>query len=347
MPINEPADGRKKSQIQEYIEHYDGPGVQHIAMRTDDIVADGAGAARPRRSLHAGAADLLRRARERLAGVDLPWAEIAAAQHPRRPRPRRVTCCRSSPRRSPTVRRCSSRSSSARERRASGEGNFKALFEAIERDQAPREPLAMPPYRRVGDIPSEAPHVASRRWQGRAEELMGKRASQQRRRCSTTATPLLRCDRSRASRRPSPCSPRTRRCSPHHLRTGELGPGASLDPSSAAATCSATTRSRSRSRLRASRRRCTCNATGDELVYVQQRRGRCSSPCSAGWPCAKATTCVVPSSTTHQWLLDGPVRLLVIEAQGHVDLPRKYLTERGQLLEGAPFSEARSPRAGR
>jgi hypothetical protein len=39
MPINEPADGLKKSQIQEYIEHYDGPGVQHIAMRTNDIVA--------------------------------------------------------------------------------------------------------------------------------------------------------------------------------------------------------------------------------------------------------------------------------------------------------------------
>ena len=38
MPINEPADGLRKSQIQEYIEHYDGPGVQHIALRTDDIV---------------------------------------------------------------------------------------------------------------------------------------------------------------------------------------------------------------------------------------------------------------------------------------------------------------------
>ena len=39
MPINEPADGLGKSQIQEYIETYDGPGVQHIALRTDDIVA--------------------------------------------------------------------------------------------------------------------------------------------------------------------------------------------------------------------------------------------------------------------------------------------------------------------
>jgi 4-hydroxyphenylpyruvate dioxygenase len=38
MPINEPADGRKKSQIEEYIEFYDGPGVQHVALITDDII---------------------------------------------------------------------------------------------------------------------------------------------------------------------------------------------------------------------------------------------------------------------------------------------------------------------
>ena len=38
MPINEPAPGKKKSQIQEYVEHYGGPGVQHIAMRSEDII---------------------------------------------------------------------------------------------------------------------------------------------------------------------------------------------------------------------------------------------------------------------------------------------------------------------
>jgi len=37
FPINEPAEGRKKSQIQEYIDFYYGPGVQHIAMNTQDI----------------------------------------------------------------------------------------------------------------------------------------------------------------------------------------------------------------------------------------------------------------------------------------------------------------------
>ncbi|KAK9522480.1 hypothetical protein VZT92_018941 [Zoarces viviparus] len=38
MPINEPAMGKRKSQIQEYVEYYGGPGVQHIAMNTSDII---------------------------------------------------------------------------------------------------------------------------------------------------------------------------------------------------------------------------------------------------------------------------------------------------------------------
>ena len=39
FPINEPAAGKKKSQIDEYLEFYRGPGVQHLALATDDIVA--------------------------------------------------------------------------------------------------------------------------------------------------------------------------------------------------------------------------------------------------------------------------------------------------------------------
>jgi len=39
FPINEPAVGQKKSQIDEYLEFYGGPGVQHIALATEDIVA--------------------------------------------------------------------------------------------------------------------------------------------------------------------------------------------------------------------------------------------------------------------------------------------------------------------
>jgi 4-hydroxyphenylpyruvate dioxygenase len=38
FPINEPAEGKKKSQIEEYLDFYNGPGVQHIAIATDDII---------------------------------------------------------------------------------------------------------------------------------------------------------------------------------------------------------------------------------------------------------------------------------------------------------------------
>jgi 4-hydroxyphenylpyruvate dioxygenase len=38
FPINEPAEGKKKSQIEEYLEFYNGEGVQHVAMATNDIV---------------------------------------------------------------------------------------------------------------------------------------------------------------------------------------------------------------------------------------------------------------------------------------------------------------------
>jgi len=38
FPINEPAEGKKKSQIEEYLDYYRSPGVQHIAMATDDVV---------------------------------------------------------------------------------------------------------------------------------------------------------------------------------------------------------------------------------------------------------------------------------------------------------------------
>ncbi len=38
FPINEPAEGYRKSQIQEYLDFYHGPGVQHMALRTDNII---------------------------------------------------------------------------------------------------------------------------------------------------------------------------------------------------------------------------------------------------------------------------------------------------------------------
>jgi 4-hydroxyphenylpyruvate dioxygenase len=38
FPINEPAEGKRKSQIEEYLEYFEGPGVQHVALQSEDIV---------------------------------------------------------------------------------------------------------------------------------------------------------------------------------------------------------------------------------------------------------------------------------------------------------------------
>jgi len=73
MPINEPAAGRKKSQIEEYLDFYGAPGVQHIALATDDIVT-AVRALRDRGVRFMEVPDTYyAEARERMAGVDLPW----------------------------------------------------------------------------------------------------------------------------------------------------------------------------------------------------------------------------------------------------------------------------------
>jgi 4-hydroxyphenylpyruvate dioxygenase len=76
LPLNEPAEGRRKSQIQEYLDANRGPGVQHVALATVDII---------------GAVDELRRrgvrfltppatyyedARDRCGHLSVPWSEI-------------------------------------------------------------------------------------------------------------------------------------------------------------------------------------------------------------------------------------------------------------------------------
>ena len=82
------------------------------------------------------------------------------------------------------------------------------------------------------------------------------------------------------------------------------------------------------------------NAAGDELVYIQSGQARLESVFGT----VRAGTgdyVVIPASTTHRWVVEPgvPVQALVLEAAGHVTIPSRYLTERGQLREGAPFSE--------
>ncbi len=82
------------------------------------------------------------------------------------------------------------------------------------------------------------------------------------------------------------------------------------------------------------------NAVGDELVYIQSGDAVLESVFGT-LAVTAGDYVVVPASTTHRWVVpDGRVvEALVLEASGHVSLPQRYLTERGQLREGAPFSE--------
>jgi homogentisate 1,2-dioxygenase len=82
------------------------------------------------------------------------------------------------------------------------------------------------------------------------------------------------------------------------------------------------------------------DATGDQLVYVQSGRGALESSFGA-LPVGPGDYVSVPSAMTHRWRVigEGPLTGLVLEAAAHVRIPRKYLTDRGQFREGAPFSE--------
>jgi 4-hydroxyphenylpyruvate dioxygenase len=137
FPINEPAGGRRKSQIEEYLEYYHGPGVQHIAMSTGDII-------RTVTRLREQGVEFLRvpttyyeDLASRVGDIDEPLDELAnlgilvdrddegyMLQIFTRPVVDRPTLFYE------VIQRKGSR--------GFGKGNFKALFEAIEREQALR-----------------------------------------------------------------------------------------------------------------------------------------------------------------------------------------------------------------
>jgi 4-hydroxyphenylpyruvate dioxygenase len=137
FPINEPAEGQRKSQIEEYLEFYGGPGVQHIALATTDIVATV-------RALQDRGVHFLRtpdsyyqELPERIGEIDEDLADLNELgiladrddegyllQIFGRPLTNRPTLFIE------VIERHGAR--------GFGEGNFKALFEAIEREQERR-----------------------------------------------------------------------------------------------------------------------------------------------------------------------------------------------------------------
>lgn len=137
FPINEPAEGRRKSQIEEYLEFYHGPGIQHIALATDNIIHTVA-------RLQEQGIEFLKvphtyytELEGRVGKIDEPIRELEQLgilvdrddegymlQIFTRPVEDRPTLFYE------IIQRKGSRSF--------GKGNFKALFEAIEREQAAR-----------------------------------------------------------------------------------------------------------------------------------------------------------------------------------------------------------------
>jgi 4-hydroxyphenylpyruvate dioxygenase len=137
MPINEPAEGRKKSQIQEYVEAYRGPGVQHIALATDDIIATvEAMRARGVRFMDVPD-DYYEEARRRIPDLDLPWRQMQRLKIlvDRDHNGLLLQIFTETITDRPTL---FFEIIERRGARGFGEGNFKALFEAIEREQARR-----------------------------------------------------------------------------------------------------------------------------------------------------------------------------------------------------------------
>ncbi|HEX9198748.1 MAG TPA: 4-hydroxyphenylpyruvate dioxygenase [Acidobacteriaceae bacterium] len=137
FPINEPAEGRRKSQIEEYLDFYQGPGVQHIALATDDILATVAQMQAQGVAFLTIPHSYYTELSGRVGRIDEPIEELEhlgilvdrddegyMLQIFTRPVEDRPTLFYE------VIQRKGSRSF--------GKGNFKALFEAIEREQALR-----------------------------------------------------------------------------------------------------------------------------------------------------------------------------------------------------------------
>lgn len=139
FPINEPAEGKKKSQIEEYLEYYKGAGVQHIALATNDIISTV-------RELRRRGVDFLRVPdtyydpevlANRVGSIEESLDELAELSIlvDRDPDGYLLQIFTKPVQDRPTVFYEIIQREGAR---TFGAGNFKALFEAIEREQARR-----------------------------------------------------------------------------------------------------------------------------------------------------------------------------------------------------------------
>lgn len=137
FPINEPARGKRKSQIDEYLEFYHGQGVQHIAMETDDILSTVMQLRNRGVEFLSTPTTYYNTLQERVGKIDEPVDKLAelGILVDRDPDGYLLQIFTKPVQDRPTIFYEVIQRKGAR---TFGEGNFKALFEAIEREQARR-----------------------------------------------------------------------------------------------------------------------------------------------------------------------------------------------------------------
>ncbi|WP_230984917.1 homogentisate 1,2-dioxygenase [Microbispora oryzae] len=195
----------------------------------------------------------------------------------------------------------------------------------------------MPHYRVVGEVPRKR-HIQFRGPDGGLykEELMGEEGFSSdssllyHRHAPTAIVKAEAVDAGPAALVPNlPLSPR-------HFRTRELSPDGDLVSGRLLLAGNADVRiSYAESAAPSELYR---DSKGDECVYIASGRARFESAYGA-LDVGEGDYVVIPTGTIHRWVPEGRVTALVVEAAGHIRPPRRYLSQFGQFLEHAPYSE--------
>ena len=192
-----------------------------------------------------------------------------------------------------------------------GEGNFKALFEAIERDQARRgQPLAMPHYRRVGDVPRKRHTLHRRRRHGRSRGADG-RGRFLGGLVAALPPPLAerRSSAIESIEPPDPRGPRTRRCCRITSAPATSALARRDDPVlGRRIRCWATTTSRSSFAAAGGVSAALPQRHGRRARLRPERRRRARESVFGALAVHAGDYVVIPSATTHRWVAAGPGR---------------------------------------
>jgi homogentisate 1,2-dioxygenase len=202
----------------------------------------------------------------------------------------------------------------------------------------------MPYYRAIGEFPRKR-HVRFRRPDGGlyAEELMGEEGFVSDSSLLYHVHPPTAIVKSEEATEPGSASTSPNRpLLPRHFRTGELVPGGDLVLGRQLLMANDDVRISFAAPDDGSGM--YRNSTGDEVVYLRTGAARFESVYGS-IDATAGDYVVIPRGTIHRWLPAGPAsqppftEALVVEASGHIRPPRRYLSQYGQFLEHAPYSE--------